>query len=357
MLDSYYRLFSRFLFRSWEAFNSEHLGAGLRPPVFRITKVERLLGSWDRRTRTISISEKLFLNHSELEIEQVLKHEMAHQYADEVLRAYDANETAHGSAFQHACTLLEIRHHARYRPESEPDPMARRIQKLLALAESQNIHEAELAMAKARDLMDKYESDAGFRDVAFHYCHLGKPVARKSMVHQLTAGILARFFNVALIWTPSRMPINDKSVWLMEVSGTATNLDIAAYVHEYLGRELDHLWRAHRAQNPHLKGVAPKRDFQVGVLRGLFAKLDGEGQKEVKSGELVLLKKEKLRRFFEDRHPDRVSGRRMTYRKSSEYEAGFDQGRKLEIRKGIKKPVARQGQLGSGIRQLGSGET
>ena len=326
--------FMYFLQSNWEEQNLLCFQRRLKQPVWQISDTVQTLGSWDRQKRLLSISRKLLLERSEEEILEVLKHEMAHQYADEILGAY-REETPHGNAFRFACEKLGIEHNARYHLESEPPPILQRIRKLLALAESENVHEAEAAMARAKALMEKYEVEIGNHEHHFHYQFLGPPRKQKSIAIQFCAGILSRFFQVKVVWIRTQLLHEQKGVWLLEICGSKTQLEIAEYVFDYLTRELERLWLHHKRKHPHLKGKSPKRDYQAGVLRGLIKKLEGSDQSET-GRQLVLVKQEKLDRFFRDRHPHLHSGRRVTYRKSREFDAGYHQGQNLELRQGLR---------------------
>ena len=114
------------------------------------------------------MSENLIMSYPWSVTLQVLKHEMAHQYSYEVLGQTDA----HGEGFQAACALLGVL--PQYRScrivtaevlaqltgtenkMSEGQKVLFRIEKLLALGESSNIHEAEAALKKASLLIEKY---------------------------------------------------------------------------------------------------------------------------------------------------------------------------------------------------------
>lgn len=350
MLPSHTQFFSRFLTNAWQEINHEALQDALELPAFQIDESKSRLGFWDLRTRTLGIAARLLLKHSEMEILEVLKHEMAHQYADEVLGSgHDPTETAHGSAFRHAAQRLGIQHHARYAAHRQASPILRRIQKLLALTQSENPHEAQSAMIKARDLMAKYEVDSDWEHQDLCHNFLGQGLPRKSMQAQLIASILSRFFNVAVIWIPSEMPFQNKTVWLLEASGTSANLEVAGYVHDFLHRELAQLWKGHRSRNPSLKGMRAKRDFQVGVLKGLIEKLSKSQQPDTQSSQtLMVQKKEKLNQFLYHRHPDMQRGRRMKYRTSAAYHAGLEEGRNLDIHRGLKRNQGETKALSSG---------
>ncbi len=342
MLSAYANLFVRFLTQSWEEINRGPLGGVLRPPVFQISESGRQLGSWSAGTRTLAISAKLLMNHASHEVLDVLRHEMAHQYADEVLGASGQGETAHGQAFRRACRLLGIDHHASMRPNSEPPPILVRIRKLLALAESHNEHEASLAMARARELMDKYELELGETTPDFCYLYLGLPRKQRAAIDQMIATALVRFFNIKVIWVPSRMLLDESNVWLLEACGTPTHLEVAEYVYDFLRCELEILWLRYRQRNFHVKGKSLKREYQLGVMRGFIHKLTEVQEPQSPGRELVLLRQAQLLNFFQQRHPQLRSGGRLSYRETDTYKAGFAKGRELEIRKGVKRGKATQ---------------
>lgn len=339
VLPAYEQLFLRFMRKAWQAINRDHLQGRLRTPVFSLSAGRRRLGSWHAETRTLSLAQDLFLRHSEIEVLEVLKHEMAHQYADEVLQAGHLVEPPHGDAFRRACELLQIHHHARYHRYEEAPKVVGRIRKLLALAESSNLHESQAAMEKARELMARYEADHDVVQQDFHYQFIGQPLRRRSITAQLIASLLTRYFHVEVVWMPSQTLLNNQKVWLLEACGTKTNLDVADYVHEYLLRELETRWLAMRRRNPTLKGQAAKRDFQVGVLKGLDEKLalsETTQATVAASHELIVVRRDRLRSFFHQRHPQLRRGRKTTYRLTDSYEAGRNQGRAMNIRRGLR---------------------
>ena len=73
-------------------------------PVITLADVESYYGMWCLKTRTITLSYKLLENCPWDRVIQVLKHEMAHQYVDEVFCKRDT----HGPHFQKACQLLRV---------------------------------------------------------------------------------------------------------------------------------------------------------------------------------------------------------------------------------------------------------
>ena len=86
---------------TWAELNQNHFRGRLRRPVIALSDTERRLGAWDSRTRTLSLARSLVLGRSWMVVREVLKHEMAHQFVDEVLGVRD--QTAHGPAFENVC--------------------------------------------------------------------------------------------------------------------------------------------------------------------------------------------------------------------------------------------------------------
>lgn len=77
----------------------------LLKPVIRVEPLCSEWGNWNPETRSIALARHLIEEHPWDIVVEVLKHEMAHQLADERLGAY---ESAHGMIFRHACRLLGV---------------------------------------------------------------------------------------------------------------------------------------------------------------------------------------------------------------------------------------------------------
>ncbi len=129
----------------------------MHPPLFSFQDMHKSWGSWSREKREISLSRDLVFHHSWDAVLEVLLHEVAHQFADEVFIAH--SEPPHGPLFQKACCLLRANPKAsgnfklineRISQEASrmEDRIGRRVKKLMALAGSPNQYEAEAAMAR-----------------------------------------------------------------------------------------------------------------------------------------------------------------------------------------------------------------
>ena len=122
-----------------------------------------------------------------------------------------------------------------------------RIARLLALAESPNVHEAEAAMAAAQRLMLKYNVELQHAGAARRYGfrHLGEPSGRVGESDRVLASILAKHFFVEVIWVPVYRPLDGKRGSVLEICGAPENLEMAEYVHAFLRHTASELWDEH----------------------------------------------------------------------------------------------------------------
>ena len=147
-----YGIWNRKLYQWWRYYDEEYLGKALREPLIVLNEAEEELGHWDASYGRLSISVRHIERHPWLEVMETLRHEMAHQYVDEVLQP--RGEEPHGAAFQQACKKLRCSPRARGGKESSTSPGAderilRLIKKLLSLSSSPNENEAQAAVTVA----------------------------------------------------------------------------------------------------------------------------------------------------------------------------------------------------------------
>ena len=83
----------RQLGETWAEINQNHFRGKMRRPVFALSEGARL-GAWVAARRTLELSRALVLEQPWAVVREVCKHEMAHQFVDEVLEIHD--QTAHG---------------------------------------------------------------------------------------------------------------------------------------------------------------------------------------------------------------------------------------------------------------------
>ncbi len=322
----------------WATLNHALFRGKLRRPTLALSEAKSRLGEWRRTSRTLEISRLLVLSRGWGTVVEVLKHEMAHQWVHEVVGAVD--EPAHGPAFAAACAERGIDARAAGLPSAAGAVHAdrrllERVAKLLALAESPNVHEAQAAMAAAQRLLLKYNLEQGAATAArgYAFAHLGRPTGRVSESERVLAHLLEDHFFVAAIWVPVWRPLEGKRGSVLEVCGTPENLELAEYVHGFLVHTAGRLWQEHRRAR-RLKQNRDRRAFVAGVMTGFKDKLDAQAVDHQKQG-LVWVGDADLRGYFKRRHP-RVRWLYHTSTKQKEAHAdGREAGRKIVLHRGV----------------------
>lgn len=332
----------------YQDINATYFQRCLKGATIELGDADRYLGRWHRETRSIEISRKLVLERSWGVVVEVLKHEMAHQYVHEILGVID--QSAHGPAFRGVCQKLGIDAAATGMPDDpgaekdeESTRVLERIAKLLALAESSNLNEAQAAMNAAQKLMLKYNIDAVAQRSrqGYGFRHLGVPTGRVSEAERRLASILMKHFFVEVIWVPAFRPLEGKRGHVLEICGAQANLEMATYVHAFLLRTAQDLWKAHKRATGSTSD-RDRRTFMAGVMAGFDDKLSTQHETNRSQG-LVWVRDADLGRFYRSRHP-RI--RNVRYTGSTRTEAHAE-GRAAGRRIVLHKPVT-QGSGGGG---------
>lgn len=343
---------ARRLRHDFDFFNFYYARKRLRPPLLMIDDDAGRLGAWDRAARCITISAVHILAHSWSAVCATLRHEMAHQYADEVLGCCAGRP--HDAAFAEACRVLRIAPEARAdRATLEPleasaapeDAVLARVKKLLALAGSPNEHEAASAMRMANRLMLEYNLDQVGLDRQRGYASriLGRVSGRVQEHEKTLAGILQDHFFVQVIWVRGYEARTDRGGNVLEVLGTPENLQMAEYVYHYVRNLMEPLWRAHRRAHP--AGDGTRMQYFAGLLRGFQAKLDEQRDGLKQERGLVWVGDPRLTEYFREMHP-RVEHRwSCGVRRTERYAAGVGDGRAIRLRRGIAAAAAERGRL------------
>lgn len=333
------------------ALNGLLFGWKLAVPNFLLSDAKSRLGQWMPAVRTIELSRQLLVEMSWCAVVEVLKHEMAHQYVDEVLGARD--ETAHGPAFRRVCSERGIDARAAGAPTfAEPVEPAReeqaaleKIARLLTLANSPNEHEAQAAMAAAQRLMLKYNLEECTRALPRDYIHrhLGKPTGRVYEAPRILALILSEHFFVETIWVSVWRPLEGKRGSVIEVCGTRANVEMADYAHDFLHATSERLWREHKRQNK-ITSNRDRRAFVAGVMTGFRNKLLGQKAAHQEHG-LVWRGDPQLSAYLKQRHPRM----RWTHYSTSHGHAAHAEGRRagstIVLHRGLGGGAASRGRL------------
>ena len=329
----------RALTDDWRNLNYALFQDRMRPPAMRLADATSFLGRWVRGERVIEVSRRFLLDHPWGVVTEVLKHEMAHQFVDEVIGARD--ETAHGPVFQRVCADRGIDGGATGVPEARGSTDAAtasaldKIAKLLALAGSPNEHEAQAAMNTAQKLMLKYNLDAVRAKAARGYIHkhLGEPTGRVEEASRFLAAILSEHFFVQCIWVNVWRVREGRGASVLEVLGTPENVSMAEYVHSFLDHTADARWTLHKRLN-RLSGDRDRRAYRTGVMMGFLEKLRAERKGQQETG-LVWAGDPALDEYYQRRYPRVRTISRAAATRTSAHAEGREAGKSLVLHKGV----------------------
>ncbi len=328
----------RELSQRWGDYNACFFRHALKRPVLALGESDEILGRWEPERRRIVLSRKLVTAAGWGTVLEVLKHEMAHQYAHEILGA--VGETAHGPVFQRVCDNLGIDATAAGMPAAISDDenrmrLLQRVSDLLALAQSSNRHEAENAAAAAQKLMLRHNIELCSRSERQHYAfrYLGEPKGRRQESEHILASILAEHFFVEVIWVAGYRAHDKKRGSVLELCGTPENLDISCYVHGFLQRTAERLWKEHKRRQG-IRRDRDRRTYIAGVMEGFAERLSREKTKANQSG-LVWVGDADLNDYYRVRHPRVRAVRVQGHGYSEARSEGRSAGRAIVLHKGV----------------------
>jgi hypothetical protein len=213
-----------------------------------------------------------------------------------------------------------------------------RIKKLMSLAQSRNRHEAEAAMAKAHELVGKYNMDLIRleEDRNFVSIFLGKPMLRRFREEHRLASLLGEFYYVYVLWVSTYVMDKGKMGRVLEISGTEKNVKIASYVYDFVNYFIESQWREYNRK----RGLNRYRrtDFALGVLEGFEQKLNKQSAQHAAATGYDIIKVEDplLKRYAAYRYPHISRNRgKPLHQNTKVRKDGEKVGNKLVISKGI----------------------
>jgi hypothetical protein len=294
------------------------------------------LGHFDHSFLQIALNRKLIYSAKDSVIRDILGHELAH-YLTYIF--YDLVQP-HGREFQEVCRRFGFPEHLARATmnidesndskvgDLESEKIIEKVKKLLSLAQSSNVHEAELATLKANDLLLRHNLSCLKEKADSLYMDRVLKRKRKDAKIMAIYGIMKHFMVHPVI-------SQGKNTCALEVSGSLTNVKLAVYVANFLDREFDRLWDEARHHHG-LSGLQAKNSFFYGIAEGHDAKMKLARQGYGESDQQALVQVEKKLKI-----DARIIYRRLAASRSghqTDYEAksvGHEKGLSLTIRPGV----------------------
>jgi hypothetical protein len=213
------------------------------------------------------------------------------------------------------------------KPEND---IVKKIKKLLSLATSSNRNEAEVAAAKAQELLVRHnltiqhiEKSSEDYKVATFYEGGKRHPALGAIIP-----ILEKFFFVSVV------QIRRGRTTSFEMIGTDTNLEIAQYVADFLLEKFKLFWKNYQKETG--CGIDQRTAFWWGIQKGLWEQLMEKRVKVEQEMALVVIPDPGLKQAMTIRHgktrSQPVGG---AIRSNEALNAGREVGKNLQINKGL----------------------
>jgi hypothetical protein len=307
----------------------------LYPLHIAVIENNRMLGAFDPKTYQISLNQTLLYSKDSI-VRDILRHELAHYLC---FIKYGEDTSMHGENFKAVCrnagfdssimsaSMDLFQEEEKRVGELSNEKIITRIKKLLSLANSENVHEAELATLKANQLLLKFNlQNLHYTEESLYYSKSILTQKRKNALMDAIYSIIKHFM-VKPIFRYAKGEVR------LDVTGPKENIELAEYVCDYLVHTLEDLWKKETT----LKGQRAKNSFFLGVAEGYNQKMNmvnTELKKEYGT-ELMVIEKALEEAFFGINRSVRGSSSSGQLDHHS-YGKGTSRGRNLNIKRGIK---------------------
>ncbi len=334
----------------------------MRPVRLALVDSKTFWGQWVRETRTIFLSRELLLKHIWPHVVLVLRHEMAHQYVDEV-ESPRQREVAHGPTFQQACRKLGIPEYLikaslnmdeldwhQHETDAESDKLLEKVRKLLNLATSSNEHESVLAMNKVRELYAKYNLESTSLQNKYVHSFIMTGKKRLTTPEQKIIGILVGHFFVQVIVGMTYSAQNGESERVIEIIGRKENVLMAEYVYHFLKQQSQALMSEAILKAQNSWSLAYRKAYHLGILQGFDEKLSvtekTHGESLIAKALVVFRQDRELGRYISSVHPRLTSlSSRARLGSHDAYSEGKRVGREINLNKPITSKNSVMGRL------------
>lgn len=237
-----------------------------------------MLGYFDHHFYEVGFHECLMHVNREV-LHDIIRHELAHYIT---FINYENTVESHGIEFKAFCLRMGwgetvwkatacVGENISIE-QAEDNNVLRKVQKLLALATSNNTHEAEQAMIKSQQLLLKHNID--FRNIDSENEDNEKIFLKRVMKQKRENAKMRAIAAILQTFLVNTVYSRFDDYTYLEVTGNATNIEIADYVAHTLQHQLDVLWNQTKKQQPGLKGVIAKNSFFLGVAQGYCNKIN-----------------------------------------------------------------------------------
>lgn len=207
-----------------------------------------------------------------------------------------------------------------------------KIQKLLALANSSNEHEAKSASAKANKLLLKHNlSMADIREEETEYNYVEVDwYTRRPVISKFVYPILTQFFFIKIVNSQI-----GKRKFKITFLGEKDNLEIARYMDKFFREAFKNGWELYK----HLHGLdnSSKQSYYLGFYHGICEQLKTVKEEVEEETGLVVVEDAGLVKYQQELFKNLKEGRKTTVncQDADAINAGKEQGKNLRIRRAL----------------------
>ncbi len=251
----------------------------LYKPSFVLFEHPKTAGFFNPLTLEIGLNKAFLLEPEQDLVKDVLRHEIAHLLT---YIAYGCDAQDHGGLFHKTCRMYgwgDSVSSASMEPADKstgesPEGDLRRVvfekvKKLLALASSENPHEAEMAALKANQILLRHNLGI-IKEIGMDVgpeVFMKRVLTAKRISQKLVAiADILRTFLVSPVFNRVAGTV------YLELTGEKTNIEIGEYVGVFLDRRLEELWARVKKEGKCPAGPNKKNSFMRGVSCGYLAK-------------------------------------------------------------------------------------
>ncbi|MBT7611287.1 MAG: DUF2786 domain-containing protein [Bacteriovoracaceae bacterium] len=271
------------------------------PLKYVIFEDPKKIGYFDQHSFQIGINKSLMLNAKPAVIKNILRHELVHFFQ---FVTQGNTISPHGAEFKSLCrgfgygadvsnatAQLEILND-QIEGDLYTEKLIVKIKKLLNLAESDNIHEREQATLKANQLLLKHNLKQYQVNSLQDGLEQTEEICLKRVLEtKRTTSKMHAIYEILSCFFVQPVFNHGKGIVYLEVIGSRINVELAAYVTQFLEQELEFIWELTKKENS-LKGVKARNSFFKGVGKGYASKIHQQNNQTLKDNELIVLKEE-----------------------------------------------------------------
>lgn len=317
----------------------------LYPLHFVVFEDPSKLGFFHAGSYQIGLHKKLMYLAKDEVIENILRHELAHFYTFLLHGESFHQLLPHGEEFKSTCkkflwgpeissaySIIEKENMAS--PHSDEfEKIKSKIEKLLALSQSENPHEAEAATIKANSYLVKYN----LKHLNISVDDLGETVVLSAYSAKRLNAIINGLYDILQYFHVQPVLNRNKEGVSLDIVGSRLNVEIAHYMANFIVNEFENLWLLTKKKHQ-FKGIKKKNSYLLGLAKGLSEKLRLERQhlKASDHGKDLMVLENQLMTRVQLAFP-RLS-RQQSSQASLDHDAlmkGKSDGRNMKLRPGV----------------------